>query len=157
MGVQKPPVNIEWYDDGFSMEEQAELKKAYNKAKAANRPKIKVTEEYHEKTKDKIISELRQKLAADEEYIKELEETSIDIEKHPTVLELRFQLSQEKQQRENLQSQYSIINKKYADLLNDPSLGVQKYRDTIKEMEAEIKSLRDTRDQLIYKLNQCSQ
>lgn len=155
--VQKPPVDIEWYDDGFSMEEQAELKKQYTKQKAANRPKIQVTEEYHEKTKDKIISDLRQKLAADEEYIKELEETQVDINNHHIVIELREQLDKEKKQRENLQNQYATINKKYADLLNDPALGTQKYRDTIKELEAEVKSLKEIRDQLIYKLSLCSQ
>ena len=155
--VQKPPVDIEWYDDGFSMEEQAELRKQYTKQKAANRPKIQVTEEYHEKTKDKIISDLRQKLAADEEYIKELEETQGDINNHHIVIELREQLDKEKKQRENLQNQYATINKKYADLLNDPALGTQKYRDTIKELEAEVKSLKEIRDQLIYKLNLCSQ
>lgn len=155
--VQKPPVDIEWYDDGFSMEEQAELRKQYTKQKAANRPKIQVTEEYHEKTKDKIISDLRQKLAADEEYIKELEETQVDISNHHIVIELREQLDKEKKQRENLQSQYATINKKYADLLNDPALGTQKYRDTIKELEAEVKSLKEIRDQLIYKLSLCSQ
>lgn len=155
--VQKPPVDIEWYDDGFSMEEQAELKKQYTKQKAANRPKIQVTEEYHEKTKDKIISDLRQKLAANEEYIKELEETQVDINNHHIVIELREQLNKEKKQRENLQSQYAIINKKYADLLNDPALGTQKYRDTIKELEAEVKSLKKIRDQLIYELSLCSQ
>jgi hypothetical protein len=155
--VQKPPVDIEWYDDGFSMEEQAELRKQYTKQKAANRPKIQVTEEYHEKTKDKIISDLRQKLAADEEYIKELEETQVDVNNHHIVIELREQLDKEKKQRENLQSQYATINKKYADLLNDPALGTQKYRDTIKELEAEVKSLKEIRDQLIYKLSLCSQ
>ena len=155
--VQKPPVDIEWYNDGFSMEEQAELRKQYTKQKAANRPKIQVTEEYHEKTKDKIISDLRQKLAADEEYIKELEETQVDINNHHIVIELREQLDKEKKQRENLQSQYATINKKYADLLNDPALGTQKYRDTIKELEAEVKSLKEIRDQLIYKLSLCSQ
>lgn len=155
--VQKPPVDIEWYDDGFSMEEQAELKKQYTKQKAATRPKLQVTEEYHEKTKDKIISDLRQKLAADEEYIKELEETQVDVNNHHIVIELREQLDKEKKQRENLQSQYATINKKYADLLNDPALGTQKYRDTIKELEAEVKSLKEIRDQLIYKLSLCSQ
>lgn len=155
--VQKPPVDIEWYDDGFSMEEQAELKKQYTKQKAANRPKIQVTEEYHEKIKDKIISDLRQKLAANEEYIKELEETQVNINNHHIVIELREQLDKEKKQRENLQSQYATINKKYADLLNDPALGTQKYRDTIKELEAEVKSLKEIRDQLIYKLSLCSQ
>lgn len=155
--VQKPPVDIEWYDDGFSMEEQAELRKQYTKQKAANRPKIQVTEEYHEKTKDKIISDLRQKLAADEEYIKELEETQVDINNHHIVIELREQLDKEKKQIENLQNQYATINKKYADLLNDPALGTQKYRDTIKELEAEVKSLKEIRDQLIYKLSLCSQ
>lgn len=155
--VQKPPVDIEWYDDGFSMEEQRQLAIEVSKQKKANRPQLRVTEEYHEKTKDKIISDLRQKLAADEEYIKELEETQVDINNHHIVIELREQLDKEKKQRENLQNQYETINKKYADLLNDPILGTQKYRDTIKELEAEVKSLKEIRDQLIYKLNLCSQ
>lgn len=154
--VQKPPVDIEWYDDGFSMEEQAKLKHDYQKIKAANRPKIQVTEKYHEKTKDKIISDLRQKLAADEEYIKELEETQVDINNHHIVIELREQLDKEKKQRESLKNQYATINKKYADLLNDPAFGTQKYRDTIKELEAEVKSLKEIRDHLICMLNTCS-
>lgn len=147
--VQKPPADIEWYDDGFNIEEQAELKYLYSKVKADNRPKIKVTEEYHEKTKDKIISELRQKLAANEEYIKEL---SNDIEKNPIIIELRSQLDQEKQRRKNLQNEFTIIKKKYIDLLQDPSLHIKEYKKTINELEIKIKSLRDTRDELINKL-----
>ena len=147
--IQKPPVDIEWYDDGFSIEEQAELKYLYSKIRAANRPKIKVTEDYHEKTKDKIISELRQKLAANEEYIKEL---FSDIEKNPIVIELQSQITQEKEKRKNLQNEFSIIKKKYIDLSRDPSICIKKYKDTIDRLEIEIKSLRDTRDELISKL-----
>jgi uncharacterized phage infection (PIP) family protein YhgE len=146
--VQKPPVDIEWYDDGFSMEEQAELKKQYNKQKAANRPKIKVTEEYHERTKDKIISDLRQKLAANEEYIKELEDRKVDSK-------LEEQIEQLTKEKEEFKKAYTTMNAKYAALLNDPELGVHKYRDTIKDLEKQVKELKKIRDELIGKL--CSQ
>ena len=152
MGVQKPPVDIEWYDDGFSMKEQRELARAYHKEMKANRLKLSVTKEYHEKIKDKKISELRQKLAADEEYIKELEEASGDINKHPVVVELLHKLQSETAKRENLQQQYTIINTKYAEILNNPNSKYQEYKDTIKDLESQIKSLKQTRDELIGKL-----
>jgi chromosome segregation ATPase len=148
--VQKPPVDIEWYDDGFSMEEQLELKKAYLKKKAMNRPKIEISEEYHEKTKDKIISDLRQKLAADEEYIKELEEGNVLNDK---VLELEKQLESEKQRTKALKENLTNLNNKYVALLENPELGVQKYRDTIKDLENTIDHLKKVRDELIGKLN----
>lgn len=143
--VQKPPVDIEWYEDGFSMEEQDQLRKDYLKNKAANRLKIKVTEEYHEKTKDKIISELRQKLAANEEYIKELEETKVDSKLEETIKQLT-------DERDMWKKSYTTMNNKYAALLNDPELGVQKYRDNIKSLEKEVKELKEIRDTLLGKL-----
>lgn len=155
MGVQKPPVDIEWYDDGFSIEEQKKLACEYHKAKRASRVKLSVPEKYHKKMKDKIISELRQKLAANEEYIKELEEANGDINKHPIVVELARQLQSEKAKRENLQQQYTTINNKYAEILNDPDSKYQEYKDTIKDLEDQVQSLKRTRDELIGKL--CSQ
>ena len=148
--VQKPPVDIEWYDDGFSIEEQAQLAYEYRKAKRATRPTIKVTENYHETTKDRIISELRQKLAADEEYIKELEEGNVLNDK---VLELEKQLESEKQRTKALKENLTNLNNKYVALLENPELGVQKYRDTIKDLENTIDHLKKVRDELIGKLN----
>ena len=149
--MQKPPVDIEWYDDGFSMEEQRQLAIESSKRKKV---KIRVTEEYHEKKKDEIISDLRQKLAADEEYIAELE---ADANNTKEVQELKEQLENEKSQREELKKQYTTLNQKYADVLNNPELGVQKYRDTIKELEKQVKALQNVRDNLIAQLNKCSQ
>ena len=147
--VQKPPVNIEWYDDGFSMEEQAQLAYEYRKAKRETRPVIKVTEEYHEKTKDRIIAELRQKLAANEEYIKELEESSGISEQ---MKQLQEELRVEKERSDNYKRNYTELNKKYQLLLENPELGTQKYRDTIKKLEEEIKHLHEVRNELIQKL-----
>ena len=152
--MQKPPVDIEWYDDGFSMEEQKELAKEYSRQKTANRVKIKVTESYHENKKDEIISDLRQKLAADEEYIAELES---DINNSKLVIVLKEDLELERQKKEELKKQYAVLNQKYADVLNSPELGVQKYRDTIKDLEKQVKTLQAVRDNLIYKLNACLQ
>ena len=42
--MEKPNADIEWYDDGFTMEEQVELSKAY----FARRIKCKVTENQKE-------------------------------------------------------------------------------------------------------------
>jgi len=150
--VQKPPVDIEWYDDGFSMEEQQELKAKYAKIKAANRPKIKVTERYHNNTKDKIISELRQKVAANEEYIKELEDPYCK-KTRQELKEDNAKLINQLKEFENLKNQYSQLNKKYQAVLENPELGVQKYRDTIKDLEKQVKSLKSIRDELITKLN----
>ena len=147
--MQKPPVDIEWYDDGFSMEEQRQLAIASSKRKQV---KIQVTKEYHENKKDEIISDLRQKLAADEEYIAELEANSNNTKE---VQEFKEQVEVEKTQREELKKQYTTLNQKYMDVLNDPELGVQKYRDKIKELEKQVKSLQDVRDNLIAQLNKC--
>ena len=155
MGVQKPPVDIEWYDDGFSIEEQKKLAYEYRKAKRANRLKLTVPKEYHENMKDKIIAELRQKLAANEEYIKELEESNGDINKHPVVIELERRLQSETAKRENLQKQYTTINNKYAEILNDPDSKYLELKDTIRDLEDQVQLLKRTRDELIGKL--CSQ
>ena len=164
--VQKPPVDIEWYDDGFSIEEQAELRRQYTKQKAANRPKIQVTEEYHEKTKDKIISDLRQKLAANEEYIKELEEGKEIINKdlyYNTVKDLHlYKKKAEKLERrvKNYEAIESYLESLEAfkqfkeEVYNKP---LNKLNEKIRDLEHTVDVLRDSRDQLIYKLSLCSQ
>lgn len=106
--------------------------------------KIKVTEKYHKEMQDKIISELRQKLAANEEYIKELEE----IPANERYLKLK--------------NEYKTINKKYTDYLNDPEIPISKYRKTISELRNQVKVLTDARDTLLakvlkYEAQLCSQ
>ena len=145
MGVPKPPVDIEWYDDGLTLQEQLDLKKKLT---------LKVTERYHDKTKDRIISELRQKLAADEEYIKEIEDS---IEQSQIVIDLRKELKEAVEKREEIVKQYAIINQKYSQLLNNPEFHFQEYKDTIKDLKLEIESLKKTRDSLIYQLHACAQ
>ena len=144
--VQKPPVDIEWYDDGFSMEEQRELAKEVSRQRKANRVKIKVTEEYHENEKDKIISRLRQEAAANEEYIHELEEKVKQRQLYPDLKEY-----------EKLQRKYKKLNDKYVALYNNPDLRIEKHLNTIKDLKDKIKQLEINRDELIYKLTQCSQ
>ena len=77
-----PNADIEWYDDGMTMKEQEEWAKTHK----IIRPKLQITERQQEQWKDKMISDLKMKLAANEEYIFELKneksnkETSSDYE-----------------------------------------------------------------------------
>lgn len=130
--MKKPNADIEWYDDGLSMEEQANFGK---RAKL----KVVVTESYHKREQDRIISELRQKLAANEEYIAELEDSD-------SVYKTKYN---------TLTKQYTSLNQKYQNLLENPELGIKKYKEEIKELEKKVKTLISVRDQLLSQL--CTQ
>ena len=62
--MEKPNADIEWYDDGFTMEEQREMKKEYLKRRSASRPVVTITEQQKENWKDALISKLKMENAA---------------------------------------------------------------------------------------------
>ena len=57
--MEKPNADIEWYDDGFTMEEQAELRREYLKTRKITQPVITITEQQKENWKDSLISKLK--------------------------------------------------------------------------------------------------
>lgn len=141
--MEKPNADIEWYDDGFTMEEQVELSKAY----FAKRIKCKVTEHQKENWKDKMISDLKTKNAANEEYIKELED----------------QIKQLKNVNEGLTQSRDAAKQKYTEIANRYSMDINQYVQSeefqekyilkIKELEKRNSELAKVRDELIYKLH----
>lgn len=141
--MEKPNADIEWYDDGFTMEEQVELSKAY----FAKRIKCKVTESQKENWKDKMISDLKTKNAANEEYIKELED----------------QIKQLKNVNEGLTQSRDAAKQKYTEIANRYSMDINQYVQSeefqekyilkIKELEKRNSELAKVRDELIYKLH----
>ena len=148
--MQKPQVDIEWYDDGFTMEEQAELRRQFVKKEKASKPKIRVTEKQQEDWKDALISELRMKLAANEEYIQELEENAV----HPNIYkELEDKYNKLQVQYDNIKKAHDAFAKRYQeDIQIYFKTKYQEKLDEIKELKAANKMLRDDRDSLIYKL-----
>ena len=140
--MEKPNADIEWYNDGFTMEEQVELSKAY----FARRIKCKVTENQKENWKDKMISDLKIKNAANEEYIKELED----------------QIKQLKNLNESLTQSRDAVKQKYIEIANRYSMDINRYVQSeefqekyilkIKELEKRNSELSKVRDELIYKL-----
>ena len=149
--MQKPPVDIEWYEDGFTMEEQAELRQQFIKKQKASQPKISVTEKQQENWKNAIISELRMKLAANEEYIQELEENAV----HPNVYkELEDKYNKLQTQYDSIKKAHDTFAKRYQeDIQLYFKVKYQDKLDEIKELKAANKMLRDDRDSLIYKLH----
>lgn len=152
--MQKPPVDIEWYEDGFTMEEQAELRKEYKKRQSALRPKISVTEKQKEDWKDALISELKMKLAANEEYIQELEEHSVHPNRYAE-LEAKYQELQKKY--DSLKTSHNAYVKRYeSDIEVYFKSKYQDKLDEIKALKAERKELIANRDRLIYQLYQAT-
>jgi hypothetical protein len=152
--MKKPPVDIEWYEDGFTMEEQAELRRQFVQTQKASQPKISVTKKQQENWKDAMISELRMKLAANEEYIQELEENAV----HPNVYkELEDNYNKLQVQYDTIKKAHDAFAKKYQE---DIQLYFKaKYQDKleeINELKAANKMLRDDRDSLIYKLHKAT-
>jgi chromosome segregation ATPase len=144
--IQKPPVDIEWYDDGFTMEEQAELRKEYTKNQKAVRPKLTVTKQQQEIWKDTLISKLKVENAANEEYIKELEEQIKQLQKaNEEILNAKQQLSIK---LNAMMDRYSKDINKYI----QSEEFQQKYKNQIDELRKENKKLRQIKDDLIYKL-----
>ena len=152
--MQKPPVDIEWYEDGFTMEEQAELRKEYKKRQSASRPKISVTEKQKEDWKDALISELRMKLAANEEYIQELEDQEKGSKEFQ---EMKKELSDLRSKNYSMKVQLSAYNIRYQnDIKEHFTSKYQDKLDEIKALKAERKELIANRDRLIYQLYQAT-
>lgn len=140
--MKKPNADIEWYDDGFTMEEQAKLREEYLK----HRPKITISTKQQEDWKDKMISDLKTKNAANEEYIKELEKQIQQLQK-----------SNEKvlNAKQSLADQLSVMMKRYSKDIKEYTQSEefqQKYKNQIDELRKENKKLRQIKDDLIYKL-----
>ena len=140
--MEKPNADIEWYDDGFTMEEQAKLRAEYLK----HRPKITISTKQQEDWKDKMISDLKTKNAANEEYIKELEDQIQQLQK-----------SNEKvlHAKQSLADQLNIMMKRYSKDIKEYTQSEefqQKYKNQIDELRKENKKLRQIKDDLIYKL-----
>lgn len=145
--MQKPPVDIEWYDDGFTMEEQGELRKEYTKNQKAIRPKLTVTKQQQEDWKDALISKLKVANSANEEYIKELEEQIKQLQK------ANEEILNEKQQ---LSTKLTVMMNRYSKDINEYIQSEefqQKYKNQIDELRKENKKLRQIKDDLIYKLH----
>jgi chromosome segregation ATPase len=140
--MEKPNADIEWYDDGFTMEEQAKLREEYLK----HRPKITISAKQQEDWKDKMISDLKTKNAANEEYIKELED----------------QIKQLKNLNEGLTQSRDAAKQKYTEIANRYSMDINQYVQSeefqekyilkIKELEKRNSELLKVRDELVYKL-----
>lgn len=140
--MKKPNADIEWYDDGFTMGEQAKLREEYLK----HRPKITISTKQQEDWKDKMISDLKTKNAANEEYIKELED----------------QIKQLKNLNEGLTQSRDAAKQKYTEIANRYSMDINQYVQSeefqekyilkIKELEKRNSELSKVRDELVYKL-----
>lgn len=140
--MEKPNADIEWYDDGFTMEEQAKLREEYLK----HRPKITISARQQEDWKDKMISDLKTKNAANEEYINELED----------------QIKQLKSLNEGLIQSRDAAKQKYTEIANRYSMDINQYVQSeefqekyilkIKELEKRNSELLKVRDELVYKL-----
>lgn len=141
--MKKPNVDIEWYEDGFSIEEQNQLKAAYLQAQ----PKIKITEKQKEDWKDKRISQLTTENAANEEYIKELETENQEQKKLIEEYEAKVQ---------KYQLKYKEIADRYSRDVNayfHSEEFSEKYTTKIAELEKQVKHLTDIRNELLYKLH----
>jgi chromosome segregation ATPase len=140
--MEKPNVDIEWYEDGFTMEEQAKLREEYLK----RQPKITISARQQENWKDKMISDLKSKNAANEEYIKELEDQIEQLKKsNEKVLNAKQSLAD---QLKVMMNRYSKDIKEYM----QSEEFQQKYKNQIDELRKENKKLRQIKDDLIYKL-----
>jgi predicted nucleic acid-binding Zn-ribbon protein len=118
-----------------------------------------LTENHQLKAADQLISKLRQQHAADEEYIKEIEEQNeklcqeIKVAQEPLlkqIKELEEALAKEKASREKLCQKYSDDVQQFikTDVL------YAKYKKELDETKEERDRFRRQRDQLVYEINQ---
>jgi len=115
-----------------------------------------LTENHQLRAADKLISKLRMTVAANEEYIKELEEDNRVIKDNaekPLLEEieiLKKQLEKEKTAREKLCQKYSDDVQQFikTDVLYD------KYKKEIDELKEENKRLKRQKEDLICRLTQ---
>lgn len=137
-----PNADIEWYDDGMTMKEQEEWAKEHK----IIRPKIQITERQQDQWKDKLISDLKVTLSANEEYINELEDKIKLLES--TIEELTQSRDAIKQKYTDIANRYSIDINKYV----QSEEFQERYILKIKELEKRNSELIKVRDELIYKL-----
>jgi|GEM_PF-5583903 len=104
--------------------------------------KLHLTERYQKDAVDKLISELKIKLAANEEYIKELEEEQKIKQLEGEVKRYKTLLEEQKQLRLEWKQKYKEALK---DLEENPF-----YRD----LQIQIEKLKSERDFLIVKLHE---
>ena len=124
------------------MEEQSKLREEYFR----HRPKITISPKQKEDWKDKLISDLKTQNAANEEYIKELEEQIKQLQNLNTGLT---------QSRDAAKQKYTEIANRYSMDINQYVQSEEfqaKYILKIKELEKRNSELSKVRDELIYKL-----
>lgn len=151
--MEKPNADIEWYDDGFTMEEQAELRREYLKTKKTTRPVITITEQQKENWKDTLISKLKIENAANEEYILELKDEIKEWEKRHKLVTNQFLTEAGKYNA--LHIKWNELNKKYSVDINEylhSEEFTEKYTKKIQELENRVQQLTNLRDELVYKL-----
>ena len=151
--MEKPNADIEWYDDGFTMEEQAELRREYLKTRKTTRPIVTITEQQKENWKDAIISKLKMKNAANEEYILELKDEIKEWEKRHKLVTNQFLTEAGKYNA--LHIKWNELSKKYSVDINEylhSEEFTEKYAKKIQELENRVQQLTNLRDELVYKL-----
>ena len=151
--MKKPNADIEWYDDGFTMEEQREMKKEYLKRRSASRPIVTITEQQKENWKDTLISKLKMENAANEEYILELKDEIKEWEKRHKLVTNQYLTEA---------GRYNALHIKWNELQNKYSVDIneylhseeftEKYAKKIQELENRVQQLTNLRDELVYKL-----
>lgn len=151
--MEKPNADIEWYDDGFTMEEQAELRREYIKTRKITKPIIAITEQQKENWKDTLISKLKIKNAANEEYILELKDEIKEWEKRHKLVTNQFLTEAGKYNA--LHIKWNELSKKYSVDINEylhSEEFTEKYAKKIQELENRVQQLTNLRDELVYKL-----
>lgn len=151
--MEKPNADIEWYDDGFTMEEQAELRREYLKTRKITQPIIAITEQQKENWKDALISKLKMENAANEEYILELKDEIKEWEKRHKLVTNQFLTEAGKYNA--LHIKWNELSKKYSVDINEylhSEEFTEKYTKKIQKLEERVQQLVDLRDELVYKL-----
>jgi hypothetical protein len=151
--MEKPNADIEWYDDGFTMEEQAELRREYLKTRKITKPVITITEQQKENWKDTLISKLKMENAANEEYILELKDEIKEWEKRHKLVTNQFLTEAGKYNA--LHIKWNELSKKYSVDINEylhSEEFTEKYAKKIQELENRVQQLTNLRDELVYKL-----
>ena len=151
--MEKPNADIEWYDDGFTMEEQAELRREYLKTRKITKPVIAITDQQKENWKDTLISKLKMENAANEEYILELKDEIKEWEKRHKLVTNQFLTEAGKYNA--LHIKWNELNKRYSVDINEYLQSeefTEKYTKKIQKLEERVQQLVDLRDELVYKL-----
>ena len=151
--MEKPNADIEWYDDGFTMEEQAELRREYLKTRKITQPVITITEQQKENWKDSLISKLKMENAANEEYILELKDKIQEWEKRHKLVTNQYLT--EAGRYNALHIKWNELQKKYSVDINEylhSEEFIEKYVKKIQKLENRVQQLTNLRDELVYKL-----